>query len=101
MSIYRLELINPDAGLNLEAKKDAISAVMNYILDGGRDKTSFREVLAIKIKDILPRSIIIDVQENGCKWHAAVGQRLANDYGMRHFCNQDNSYQMFRWTIVE
>jgi len=44
MSIYRLELINPDAGLNLKAKKDAISAVMNYILDGGRDKTSFRKV---------------------------------------------------------
>ncbi len=99
---YKLELINKDSTLDLTKKTDAIEKVINHIKDGGKERKSFQDVSEIHIISIQKDKIELDVtesnNENATNWHSKVGQFLAQNCGMREYCDPNNSQKMFKWT---
>ena len=96
---YTLQLKNGYSGLDLRNERAAIEEVISYIANGGSDGTKFQDLSGITLKNIASRTILIEVAESGKKWHVAVGQRLANNHGMRKYCNPKNPEQMFEWSV--
>ena len=94
---YRLELKNSYTRLDLRSERAAIDSVALYLANGGSDGTKFQDLSQITIKEVDVRTITIEAAESGKRWHAAFGQRLANDYGMRKYCDPKNPEQMFQW----
>jgi len=97
---YCLQLINGAHNLDLTRKQDDIRAVFALIRDGGHSGRSFRDLEAYKIIEIQRDRILVDVRESGDAWHRYVGKFLANDYGMRAYCDPKDSRRMFDWSRI-
>ena len=96
MPQYTLELINTNQ--NLTSKAEEINLVIQEILSGGKNGSSFASVSnIILIPPITPTRIILDVVESDKSWHKSFGNKLANDHGMRVYCNPLNQEEMFIW----
>lgn len=99
--IYELYLINrKDRSLDLRLKENEIKEVIDYVLRGGSKGTAYGYVGDISLESVRKDIIVLHVEESYNKWHWVVGQRLAQQYGMRNYCDPNNPERMFKWVKV-
>ncbi|MBN1361663.1 MAG: hypothetical protein JW993_13790 [Sedimentisphaerales bacterium] len=92
---YTLMLVNSkDKTLDLTAKGAAIMEVLRRLETGDRTDRRSRHLSRCSIHRIDPRCVEIDVDEICDRWHPCVGSMLANEYGMRHYCD---GHRLFKW----
>lgn len=97
MTRYNLRLINIDPQLSLIRKSKEIDKVFQFICSGGTTGRKFRDLEKYSVVEIEKRDIVVEASESSKSWHRFVGRFLANKFGMRNFCDPNNSRRMFEW----
>lgn len=101
---YRFTLRNQNPKLDLRAEQEKIKNVINYIGRGGDTGQKFRPVKQIELSDIKHNSFELETvvdDEKYVEWRRQVGRLLANNYGMREFCDPDDQKKMFDIEEIE
>jgi len=94
---YTLTLINKNPNLDLTQRRSDINQVFQHIDDGGKAGHSFKDLRDYQNLQVHKGDVEVDVRESGNSWHPWVGRILANDYGMRAYCQRKNENHMFKW----
>ena len=93
---YRVVLVNNDPQLDLHTKSEAIRKVLRNLCDNA-GKSRFKGLHSFDDPTINKDHILVTVDETSKSWHCSFGKRLANDHGMRAYCNPRHKEQLFRW----
>ncbi len=93
MRTYYVSLYNRDEKLDLRSKKREMKEVLDYLSKSKEQK----DVSKAEIISIEQHSMQIEVEETGKNWHKRFGNILANNFGMREFCHQNDSSRLFKW----
>ncbi len=93
MKTYDVTLHNQSENLDLRQKKNAIKEVLDYL---AFDKNQ-KDIKAVSIISINKENIELEVDEIGNNWHKRFGKILANNFGMREFCDQYDPSRLFKW----
>ena len=94
---YTLRLVSKDRGLDLTERRRDIEDVFQHIHNGGRTGRRFRSLDKYQRLCVERDRIYVEVSESSKSWHPFVGQILANDCGMREYCDGKNQARMFKW----
>lgn len=95
MNKYKLQLVKNE--MNLLDKCCEVKEVIDYIGQHGEDGANFLNVKHIELITISQNYLEIEVDESDSKWHKYVGRILANNHGMRDYCNPNDDSEMFKW----
>ena len=84
MKTYNVKLYNKSPELDLSKKETDISNVLNYFAVINKYQ---KDVTYAKLISIDQHSMVIEVEESDTNWHKTFGKTLANNFGMRDFCD--------------
>ena len=93
MRRYYVTLYNQSDHLDLRKKKREIKEVLDYL---AFDKNQ-KDVENVNIISVEKLSIEIEVDETDNNWHKRFGKILANNFGMREFCDPFDTSRLFKW----
>lgn len=93
MRKYYVSLHNQSEHLDLRKKKNEIKEVIEY-LSFDRNQRDIKKVSIISIEK---RIIELEVEETDNNWHKRFGKILANNFGMREFCDPNDPSRLFKW----
>ena len=96
MISYCVELINRNPQLNLTTKRSAIDAVLRRICHGARN-SDIKGLHDYRLLHVHRNHLAVAVHESAKSWHRSFGKILANEYGMRTYCDPQNERRLFRW----
>jgi len=99
MRKYKLDLINKEK--NLLEKTEQIKEAIASLNKNKKFWNSFQNVISIELFTISQNYIEIIVEESDVDWHKYIGQKLANKYLMRDYCNPKDNTEMFEWILLE
>jgi hypothetical protein len=93
MRKYAVTLHNQSELLDLRNKKKEIREVLDYLSFGKNE----REIKQLKLISIEKKIIQLEVEETNNNWHKRFGKILANNFGMRNFCDPNDQSRLFKW----
>ena len=91
MKHYNVKLYNLSEKLDLRKKKKDMEWVINNLVDRRKDIDSARITIVEKYY------FEIEVEESSKNWHKLFGKILANNFGMREYCDSNDPSRLFYW----
>ncbi|MCD4769882.1 MAG: hypothetical protein K8R35_06930 [Bacteroidales bacterium] len=92
--MYYITLYNKSDKLDLRKKKTAIKEVLEYLVFDKNQK----DFKSASILTIEKNYLELEVDETDNNWHMRFGKILANNFGMREFCDPCDSSRLFKWS---